>query len=230
MANNARQHLAHRGSHMSDGGISNNAYDATRVARNAADDADEPYDDAVSIDEGIAEAFGVAGRGGPEGILNGLVLWGVPPFQKRVLLAGGANKIFLALAVWVPLFTHQKYQPPDCAAPRANWPEPTPRGSIAHEWGLCCGDEWKLAAINSAYFVGAFVGASCGGVLCDVLGRRAATIGAVIMNGFVLGASALATGPWQYAFARFVTVGLYKLNAVYPKLESAWFHPLEPVM
>ena len=51
---------------------------------------------AVSIDEGIARAFGSAGRG-PAGTLKGLVLWGVPPFQKRVLMAGGANKVFLAL-------------------------------------------------------------------------------------------------------------------------------------
>ena len=91
------------------------------------------------------------------------------------------------------------------AAPRAAWPAPEPRGSIAHEWGLCCGEEWKLAAINSAYFVGAFVGASCGGVLCDAVGRRASTIGAVVANGVTLGLSALATGPWLYALARFVT-------------------------
>lgn len=206
-----QQHLAHRGGHMSTGSSNPGRNDPVDAA--AAEDADASHDAAMSIDEGIAEAFGAAGRGGPEGILKGLVLWGVPPFQKRVLLAGGANKIFLALAVWVPLFTHQKYQPPDCAAPVAEWPAPEHRGSIAREWGLCCGEEWKLAAINSAYFVGAFVGASCGGVLCDVLGRRSATIGAVIMNSLVLGASALATGPWQYAVARFVT-GAANMSAI----------------
>ena len=33
------------------------------------------------------------------GILAGLALRGVPPFQARVLVAAGANKVFLALAV-----------------------------------------------------------------------------------------------------------------------------------
>ena len=163
---------------------------------NNGDHGAHDADDAVTIDEGIAGAFGAAARGGPEGILKGLVLWGVPPFQKRVLLAGGANKIFLALAVWIPLFTHQKYEPPDCAADPSAWPPPENYASIAHDWRLCCGDEWKLAAINSAYFVGAFVGASCGGVLCDVFGRRSSTIVAVLCNGATLAASALATGPW----------------------------------
>jgi MFS family permease len=73
-------------------------------------------------------------------------------------------------AVFIPLFTHGGYTPPDCAAPRAEWPAPDPR-SIAHDWALCCGDEWMLASINSAYFVGAFLGASAGGVLSDLWGR-----------------------------------------------------------
>lgn len=75
------------------------------------------------------------------------------------------------------------------------------------EWGLCCSEAWKLAAVNSAYFAGAFVGASLGGVLSDVCGRRAATIGAIIINGVALGVSALASGPWQYAVARCIAGG-----------------------
>ena len=101
---------------------------------------------------------------GPSGTFSGWLLRGVPPFQKRVLIAGGANKLFLALATFIPLFTHAKYEPTDCAAPKSEWPVPKPR-SIAYEWDLCCGHEWMLANINSAYFVGAFVGASLGGAV-----------------------------------------------------------------
>ena len=180
-----QQNLAHRGG----GGGSSSKSSSAHKNNNNNNNMPEHgvvvinQDDAVTIDEGIAEAFGAAARGGPEGILKGLVLWGVPPFQKRVLLAGGANKIFLALAVWIPLFTHQKYAPPDCAADPTTWPAPEGHDSIAYTWRLCCGDEWKLAAINSAYFVGAFIGASFGGVLCDAVGRRSSTIGAVVLNG-----------------------------------------------
>lgn len=103
-SSNQTGRLAHRGGAslgVTDMASDNYPSSASRLGLAAGAGAD---DDAVSIDEGIARAFGVgaaasaAGRGnssgagahkgGPDGILKGLVLWGTPPFQKRVLIAG----------------------------------------------------------------------------------------------------------------------------------------------
>ena len=43
--------------------------------------------------------------------------------------------------------------------------------TFAEEWGLTCAEEYKLAALDSFYFAGFFVGACSAGRLADARGR-----------------------------------------------------------
>lgn len=155
----------------------------------------------LSAAQAVEAAFGGAE---PSGTLSGMLLVGAPRYQKRVLLGCGAVKVSLALSTFVTLFTHAPYEPADCAAPRADW-EPPHRGSIAYEWSLCCGEQWRLAAISSTFFCGCLLGASLGGVLTDRVGRRTVVVTGAFANAVALGLSAVAPNPALYAATRFVS-------------------------
>ena len=85
---------------------------------------------------------------------------GMPPYQRRVMLACGAIKAVITFGTYLPLFTAASYAPAeDCGDPLDELDAAGAR--IGRVSGGCAAiDEWRLAAVTSAYFVGCLAGAA----------------------------------------------------------------------
>ena len=169
-----------------------------------ADGSDEgaAAESALTIDAAVALAFGGAPLAPPSMLSGIFTLCGMPPYQRRVMLACGAIKAVITFGTYLPLFTAASYAPAEgCGAPASSWTPPA-RGSVAYEWRLCCGDEWRLAVVTSAYFVGCLAGAALGGPLADAAGRGRVVLWGALANFATLCGSGLAPSLGAYAAAR----------------------------
>mmetsp|Transcript_96456 Transcript_96456/g.223634 ORF Transcript_96456/g.223634 Transcript_96456/m.223634 type:complete len:672 (-) Transcript_96456:116-2131(-) len=166
-----------------------------------------PTVEALTIDHAVEDVFG--SKGPKLGAFAGAVLVGVPRCQRVLMVLCGAGKSGLALSAFLPLFAHEAYEPAHCQDPRETWRLPD-RISVAFEWALCCGDEWKLAEVGSAFFVGNAVGAALGGALSDRYGRRPVVVTAGFLHGLCVLLSSAAPGWRTYLLLRFLC-GVFSL-------------------
>ncbi|KAK1260269.1 Organic cation/carnitine transporter 4 [Acorus gramineus] len=78
--------------------------------------------------------------------------------------------------------------------------------STVAEWGLVCGEEYKVGLAQSAFFAGSMIGAGIFGHLSDSsLGRKGTLTAACVANGILGLSTSLCPSYWAYATLRFLT-------------------------
>ncbi|PIA50843.1 hypothetical protein AQUCO_01200251v1 [Aquilegia coerulea] len=78
--------------------------------------------------------------------------------------------------------------------------------STISEWGLICGDKYKVGLAQSAFFAGCMVGAGIFGHLSDsFLGRKGSLTTVCVLNAIFGCLTALSPTYWFYAVLRFLT-------------------------
>ena len=139
------------------------------------------------------------------GLIAGMCAFGARPRVRALWFSIAIVMASLSCGAFLPLFTHAAYEPPaGCGATTTGWPAPH-RGTVAYTFGLCCGREWMLGALGSAYFAGSFVGSYFGGLLSDSRGRLVTALGSAVLNAVALAASAFAPNAVTYGVLRFIT-------------------------
>ncbi|XP_047342461.1 organic cation/carnitine transporter 4-like [Impatiens glandulifera] len=79
------------------------------------------------------------------------------------------------------------------------------RSTVA-EWGLICGEKYKVGVVQSLFFAGCMIGAGTFGHLSDsILGRKGALTIVTILNALFGCLTAITPNLWTYAFLRFLT-------------------------
>ncbi|KAI3928264.1 hypothetical protein MKW98_023865 [Papaver atlanticum] len=78
--------------------------------------------------------------------------------------------------------------------------------STISEWGLICGDKYKVGLVQSAFFAGCMVGAGVFGHLSDsFLGRKGSLTVVCVINAIFGCLTALSPNYWIYTLLRFLT-------------------------
>ena len=91
-----------------------------------------------------------------------------------------------------------------CSLGADDWAWVDKTASIVSEWNLICGEEWKVQAADSMFFVGFFFGAGVLGQLADTRGRWLAMYASFLFAGAGAAFSVVSFGFWQYFFCKFV--------------------------
>ncbi|XLR41571.1 hypothetical protein S83_026231 [Arachis hypogaea] len=79
-------------------------------------------------------------------------------------------------------------------------------GSTVSEWGLICGDKFKVGLVQSIFFAGCMIGAGIFGHLSDsFLGRKGSLTVACALNGIFGCITAFSPNYWIYTILRFLT-------------------------
>ncbi|CAN1171196.1 Organic cation/carnitine transporter 4 [Linum perenne] len=74
------------------------------------------------------------------------------------------------------------------------------------EWGLVCGEKYKVGLVQSAFFVGCLIGAGVFGYLADsTFGRKGALVGVCIIHAFSGILTAFSPNYWVYLLLRLIT-------------------------
>uniref|UniRef100_A0ACD5V226 Uncharacterized protein n=1 Tax=Avena sativa TaxID=4498 RepID=A0ACD5V226_AVESA len=94
-----------------------------------------------------------------------------------------------------------------CAGAAAGWEWALGSGSsTAAEWGLVCGERYKVALVQAIFFVGCMIGAGVFGHLSDsFLGRKGSLVVLCFLNAVVGLLTALSPNYWVYAALRLLT-------------------------
>ncbi|KAJ4848420.1 Organic cation/carnitine transporter 4 [Turnera subulata] len=81
-----------------------------------------------------------------------------------------------------------------------------PASSTVAEWGLVCGEKFKVGLVQAVFFGGCMIGAGIFGHLSDsTLGRKGSLIVVCILNALFGCLTALSPGFWTYCFLRLLT-------------------------
>ncbi|CAI0438965.1 unnamed protein product [Linum tenue] len=81
-----------------------------------------------------------------------------------------------------------------------------PGGTIVAEWGLVCGQKFKVGLVQAAFFVGCMIGAGTFGHLADAtLGRKGSLTVVSIMNAVLGFLTAFSPNYWAYLVVRLLT-------------------------
>ncbi|CAL1385353.1 unnamed protein product [Linum trigynum] len=81
-----------------------------------------------------------------------------------------------------------------------------PGGTIVAEWGLVCGQKFKVGLVQAAFFVGCMIGAGTFGHLADTtLGRKGSLTVVSIMNAVLGCLTAFSPNYWAYLVVRLLT-------------------------
>ncbi|KAL5213590.1 hypothetical protein ABZP36_002742 [Zizania latifolia] len=94
-----------------------------------------------------------------------------------------------------------------CAGAAAGWEwAGGPASSTVSEWGLVCGERYKVGLVQAIFFAGCMIGAGVFGHLSDsFLGRKGSLQVVCVLNGVFGILTALSPNYWAYAALRLLT-------------------------
>ncbi|XP_061348797.1 organic cation/carnitine transporter 4-like [Gastrolobium bilobum] len=97
--------------------------------------------------------------------------------------------------------------PSVCGLPQGSWEWVGGRGgTTVSEWGLICGDKFKVGLVHALFFVGSMIGAGIFGHLSDsFLGRKCCLAVVCALNAIFGCLTALSPNYWTYALLRLLT-------------------------
>ncbi|KAM0893211.1 hypothetical protein ACQ4PT_025255 [Festuca glaucescens] len=154
----------------------------------------------VSIDEALSQHAGEFGRWQLRHFVVVSAAWALEALHTMVIIFADREP-----AMWCPAGDGRCGDQCAGAASGWEWVQGSASSTVA-EWGLVCGERYKVGLAQSIFFVGCMIGAGVFGHLSDsFLGRKGALQLACIFNAVFGLLTALAPNYWVYAALRFLT-------------------------
>ncbi|EHA8588089.1 organic cation/carnitine transporter 4 [Cocos nucifera] len=157
--------------------------------------SDSHHDEAMGIDQMLQSFAGEFGA------------WQLRHFTF-VSLAWALNAFHTMVVVFADREPDRRcVGPAGCCAEPGSWEWTSgPGASTVAEWGLVCGEKYKIGVAQSAFFVGSMIGAGIFGHLSDSsLGRKGTLTVTTALNAVFGLLTALSPSFWSYAALRFLT-------------------------
>lgn len=154
----------------------------------------------VSIDEALTQHAGEFGRWQLRHFVLVTAAWALEALHTMVIIFADREP-----AMWCPAGDGRCGDQCAGAAAGWEWVQGSASSTVA-EWGLVCGERYKVGLAQAIFFAGGLVGAGVFGHLSDsFLGRKGALLVACILNAVFGLLTALAPNYWVYVALRLIT-------------------------
>ncbi|XP_039171037.1 organic cation/carnitine transporter 4 [Eucalyptus grandis] len=133
------------------------------------------------------------------------------PWQLRHFVLTSLAWSLEAFHTMVMIFADREPPPPATGACGTGpgsweWAEGGGGSSTVTEWGLVCGEKYKVGLVQALFFGGCMIGAGTFGHLSDsFLGRKGSLTVVCILNAIFGSLTALSPDYWTYCLLRFIT-------------------------
>ncbi|KAK3424212.1 hypothetical protein EUGRSUZ_F01005 [Eucalyptus grandis] len=131
------------------------------------------------------------------------------PWQLRHFVLTSLAWSLEAFHTMVMIFADREPPPPAtgaCGTGPGEWKEGGGGSSTVTEWGLVCGEKYKVGLVQALFFGGCMIGAGTFGHLSDsFLGRKGSLTVVCILNAIFGCLTALSPDYWTYCLLRFIT-------------------------
>ncbi|XBI58999.1 hypothetical protein VPH35_040138 [Triticum aestivum] len=156
--------------------------------------------DRLSIDDALAQHAGEFGRWQLRQFVMVTAAWALEAMHTMVMIFADREPAMSCPA-------GDRRCGDRCAGAAAGWEwEQGSGSSTVAEWGLVCGERYKVGLVQAVFFVGCMIGAGVFGHLSDsFLGRKGCLLVLCVLNAVFGLVTALSPNYWVYAALRLLT-------------------------
>ncbi|KAL1197363.1 Organic cation/carnitine transporter 4 [Cardamine amara subsp. amara] len=182
------------------------------VNRNGSDDVRQPLldkpakkeaekEERLCIDEMLQRYCGEFGRWQMKHFVLTCLAWALEAFHTMVMIFADQEP------EWRCVGSDCRVGSSNCGMDPSSWEWTEGKGSsTVSEWGLICGEKYKVGLVQALFFTGCMIGAGVFGHLSDSkLGRKGSLTVVCIINAIFGIATAFSPNYWFYVILRFFT-------------------------